>query len=364
MTHNTMTSSLALVPSLQQAWRALDVSFERFCLRAGIEAIEQMLAEDARRLCGDPHSRSRGRAGHRWGSTSGKLAFHGGKVNVTRARVRGLDGGELPLPSWAAAQAEDWLGKWAMNLMLINVSTRKFARAVRLPDSDLQALSGDGTSKSAASRHFVALTSEKLAEWLASDISALDLLVIQIDGLHISDDIMLVAAIGIDGDGKKHALGLVEGATENAATVQALLDNLIERGLDPKIRRLFVVDGAKALSKAIRRTFGAHTPIQRCQVHKSRNIIERCPKLLQGEVRKVLRQAWELDDAAQAERLLRQLAGRVQKQAPGVAASILEGLDEILTVHRLGLLKNSGVRSAVRTRSRTRAARCGGSAAT
>src|SRR6266487_2911659 len=149
--------------------------------------------------------------------------------------------------------------------------------------------------------------------------------------------LVLVAALGIDADGHKHPLGLIEGATENAAVVQALIDNLIERGLDPKVCRLFIIDGAKALSKVIRRTFGAHTPIQRCQLHKARNVIERLPKPLHASVRRVLRQAWELDDADKAERLLRNLARRLDQEAPGVAASILEGLDEMLTVNRLGL---------------------------
>src|SRR5450756_350743 len=123
-------------------------------------------------------------------------------------------------------------------------------------------------SKSAASRRFVALSADRLAEWMSLDLSKLDLLVIQIDGLHIGDDLVLVAALGIDGDGHKHPLGLIEGATENAAVVQALIDNLIERGLDPTLCRLFIIDGAKALSKAIRRTFGPAAAIQRCQVHK------------------------------------------------------------------------------------------------
>lgn len=172
---------------------------------------------------------------------------------------------------------------------------------------------------------------------MASDLSQLDLLVIQIDGLHIGNDLVLVGALGIDGSGDKHPLGLVEGATENAAVVQALIDNLIERGLDPKVCRLFIVDGAKALTKSIRATFGRHTPIQRCQIHKARNVIERLPKPLHASVRKALRQAWELDDPNKAERLLRNLARRIEHQAPGVARSILEGLDEMLTVNRLGL---------------------------
>ena len=337
MTKITTATCLPQFANLETAWQDVDSSFERFCLTAGIGAIEQMLRDDAERLAGARHSRGGGRLGHRWGRTQGKIGFHGGKVAVHRPRVRSFDGGEMALPTWTAAQAEDWLGRWAMNLMLINVSTRKLRRAVRLPEGDLRAVPGDGTSKSAASRRFVALSAERLAEWMAADLSKLDLLVIQIDGLHIGNDLVLVAALGIDADGYKHPLGLVEGATENATVVQALIDNLIERGLDPEACRLFIVDGAKALSKVIRRTFGAHTPIQRCQIHKARNVTERLPKPLHASVRRALRQAWELDDANKAERLLRNLARRLDQEAPGVAASILEGLDEMLTVNRLGL---------------------------
>src|SRR5438045_3841250 len=337
MTSTTTTPSFALAPSLETAWQDVDRSFERFCLTAGIGAIEQMLRDDAQQLTGTPYSRGEHRVGQRWGTTKGKIGFHGGKVAVHRPRVRSYVGGEVELPTWTAAQAEDWLGRWAMNLMLINVSTRKLSRAVRLPEGDLPAVIGDGTSKSAASRRFVALSAERMAEWMASDLSKLDLLVIQIDGLHIGNDLVLVAALGIDGEGHKHPLGLIEGATENATVVQALIDNLIERGLDPKVCRLFIVDGAKALTKVIRSTFGRHTPIQRCQVHKARNVIDRLPKPLHASARKALRQAWELDDADKAERLIRNLARRLEQAAPGVSASILEGLDEMLTVIRLDL---------------------------
>ena len=243
----------------------------------------------------------------------------------------------MALPSWETAVSENLLGKWAINLMLINVSTRKYGRAVRLPEGDVPASKGASVSKSAVSRRFVALSAERMKEWMGSDLSNLDLLIIQIDGIHIEEDLMLVAAVGIDGVGNKHPLGAVEGATENTAVVQALLDNLIDRGLDPGVCRLFIIDGARALSKAIRKTFGRHTPIQRCQVHKARNIAERLPKPLHASVRKVLRQAWELNDAAKAERLIRNLARRLEQETFGVSGSILEGIDEILTVTRLGL---------------------------
>jgi transposase-like protein len=160
--------------------------------------------------------------------------------------------------------------------------------------------------------------------------------VIQIDGLHVGDHV-LVAAIGIDGAGDKHVLALALGATENAAVVKALLADLIERGLQPDIARLFIVDGAKALSRAVRDTFGGFALIQRCQVHKGRNIIERLDPSLHAGVKKVLRQAWDSPTAEQAERVLRNLARRLDHDAPGVSASIHEGLDEMLTVIRLGL---------------------------
>ena len=335
------TTATALRPSVLgpvgMAWDEVSASFDRFCLAAGIEALGAMMERDAEEACGARHARGEGRRGHRWGRTRGKIGFHGGKVAVERPRVRGLAGNELALPSWEQAVEEDWLGQWAMNLMLINVSTRKFRRAVRLPMGDVPAPAGAGVSKSAASRHFVALSAARMKEWMTSDLAALDIMVVQIDGIHITEHLVLVAAIGIDSEGVKHPLGLIEGATEHGAVVQALIDDLVERGLDPVVPRLFIIDGSKALAKAIRRSFGRHTAIQRCQIHKARNIMERLPNSLHAAVRRVLRQAWELDDADKAEKLIRNLAQRLERDAPGVSKSILEGLDEILTVSRLGL---------------------------
>ena len=334
---NPITSAAVVAAeSVEQAWAEVGASFERFCLNAGLATLAGMMEAEARELCGPRYGRGGEKAGRRWGKTKGKVAFHGGKIEMERPRVRGRHG-ELPLPSWEAANGEDWLGKWALSQMLINVSTRKFARSVRLPEGDIPAPKGAGVSKSAASRRFVALSAERMKDWMATDLSKLDLLVIQIDGIHIREDLVLLAAVGVDGEGEKHPLAVMEGATENAAVCQALLDNLTERGLDPQPYRLFVIDGSKALAKAIRATFGRHAPIQRCQVHKARNIVERLPKPLHASVRKTLRQAWELADADKAERLIVNLARRLERDAPGVSASILEGLDEILTVTRLGL---------------------------
>ena len=329
MTKSTPAAGIVPAAIVEEAWQQVGASFERFCLTAGIATLAGMMERDAARLCGVRYGRDDGKDGYRWGRTKGKRGFHAGKIELERPRVRARAGGEISLPSWEAAMAEDWLGQWAMNLMLINVSTRKFGRAVRLPEGDVPAENGAGLSKSAASRRFVALSAERMKEWMAADLSKLNLLVIQIDGIHIEEDLVLLAAVGVDGVGDKHPLAVIEGATENATGAQALLDNLIDG--------LFIIDGAKALTKAIRKTFGRHTPIQRCQIHKARNIIERLAKPLHASVRKALRQAWELDDADKAERLIRNLARRLEQQAPGVAASILEGLDEIPTVIRLGL---------------------------
>lgn len=320
-----------------EALAGMTASFERFCLAAGIETLSEMMEQDAEAICGSRHARVEGRQAHRWGRTKGKIGFHGGKVDVERPRVRGLDGEERILPSWKSAVGENWLGEWAMNQMLIAVSTRKFERSVRLPGGDVPAARGAGLSKSATSRRFVALSAARMRQWMATRLDHLDLMVIQIDGVHMADDMLLVAAIGIDATGEKHPLGLVEGATENAATARALIANLIDRGLDPAVPRLFIIDGSKALSTAIRRAFGRDAPIQRCQVHKARNILERLPKSMHASVRSVLRQIWELDDAAKAEKLLRNLARRLEADWDGVAGSILEGLDEMLTVTRLGL---------------------------
>ena len=326
------------LPPLGEALDAARQSVERFCLLAGIEALAEMMEADATAICGARHRRHGARRGYRWGRTQSQIGYHGGRVKVTRPRVRDRAGKEVGLESWQALRDGELLLEWALNLMVLNVSTRKYHRAVRLPEGDLAKAAGDGTSKSAVSRRFVALSRKKMQAWLASDLSELDLLVIQIDGLAVGDNV-LVAAIGIDDQGAKHVLAIAEGATENAATVQALLDNLTARGLDPEVSRLFIVDGAKALSKAIRQTFGAATAIQRCQVHKGRNIIERLDVSLHAGVKKVLRQAWDQKDADKAERLLRNLARRLEQEAPGVSGSILEGLDEILTVIRLGLPK-------------------------
>lgn len=330
------TGTLPLPPLVIEGLEEFKGSFDRLCLRAGTAVIEAMLAADVAQLCGKRYERQGGRQAHRWGLTASEIDYHGGKAAVRRPRVRERGGAELELSSWRTIKDTDLLSRWAFNQMLIGVATRKYARSVRLPDGDLAGQAKRATTRSSVSRRFVALSTAKLKEWLASDLSGLDLLVIQIDGLHVGDHV-LVAAIGIDGAGEKHVLALAEGATENAAVVKALLAGLIERGLRSDVARLFIVDGAKALSRAVRDTFGRLALIQRCQVHKGRNIIERLDPSLHAGVKKALRQAWGSPTAEQAERVLKNLARRLDHDAPGVSASIHEGLDEMLTVIRLGL---------------------------
>ena len=203
---------------------------------AGLASLTQMLEEDAMALAGPPHARAVDKPGYRWGRTKGPVGFHGGKVEMELPRVRSkATGKELPLPSWKEAAEGGWLEQWATSLMLMNVATRKVGRAVRLPEAGVPAEAGSGLSKSAVSRRIKALTQAHLEEWMGSDLSALDLLVIQFDGLHMDDNLLMLGAVGVDADGRKHPLGVVEGATENAATV-------------------------RALTKAIRRTFGADNP--------------------------------------------------------------------------------------------------------
>lgn len=240
------------LPTLGEALGEVRLSVDRFCLLAGIESLAEMMEEDATAVCGARHRRHGARRGYRRGTAPSEIGYHGGKVKVHRPRVRDLDGREVSLPSWAALADPDLLRAWAMNLMVLTVSTRKYRRAVRLPEGELPGVRGDGTSKSAVSRRFVALSRKKMKAWLAADLSELDPLVIQIDGLAVGDHV-LVAAIGVDGAGDKHVLAVVEGATGNTATVQALLDNLVGRGLDPPRRPQGVHQQGRRLYREARR---------------------------------------------------------------------------------------------------------------
>ena len=192
------------------------------------------------------------------------------------------------------------------------------------------------TSSSAVSRRFVALSTKRLEAFLGRPLGELDLRVVCIDGKVFRDHCMVIA-LGIDTAGRKHVLGLREGATETAAVTSGLLSDLVTRGLPTDRTLLFVIDGAPGLRRAITDVFGSRGVVQRCQVHKHRNVIGHLPERLHGYVGKALRDAWDLDSASRAARALERLAGSLERDHPGAAASIREGLDETLTVQRLGL---------------------------
>jgi transposase-like protein len=220
--------------------------------------------------------------------------------------------------------------------MVLGVSTRRYARSLEpLP----AALAARGTSKSAVSARFVYGTERKLGELLSRDLHGLKLVALMIDGVHFGEHVVL-AAVGVDERGHKHVLGLREGATENAAAVKALLADLVERGLDSGRALLVVIDGAKALHKAVAEVFGRRALIQRCREHKKRNVTDALPERLRAAVRGAMVQAYAARDAGRARRLLGNLARRLEHQHPGAAASLREGLEETLTVMRLGLPEN------------------------
>jgi transposase-like protein len=237
------------------------------------------------------------------------------------------------LPSFEWAANGDPLDAATMAAIAAGVSTRRYA-STQEPVSPAHQPSA--ASKSAVSRRFVQLSQEQLAQWLARPLGELDLPVVMIDGIHFRDRVILLA-IGIDAQGNKHVLGLREGSTEAARVVASLLSDLIDRGLDAQRMRLWVVDGGKALRKAIVQTFGATALIQRCQEHKRRNVLEHLPEDMHASVKRALKDAWSASDAELGRRQLQRLANSLQAKHPGAAASLREGLEETMTVQELGI---------------------------
>jgi putative transposase len=219
---------------------------------------------------------------------------------------------------------------------VLGVSTRGYARSLEpLPET----VTVRGVSKSAVSERFVYGTERKLAELMSRDLRQFQVVALLLDGVHFGAHVVL-AAVGVDDQGDKHVLGLREGATENAAAVRALLADLVERGLDTSRAMLIVIDGAKALHKAVVEVFGVHALIQRCREHKKRNVTDALPERLRGAIRSAMNQAYATRDPKRTRRLLEGLAHRLEHQHPGAASSLREGLDETLTVMRLELPEN------------------------
>lgn len=306
-----------------------------FVISAGAAALAAVLEEERTRLVGPKYAHLPDRRARRAGSAPGELVMGGRRVQVRRPRARTLDGQEVQLPSWTAFGAEDPLRERAVEQMLVGVSTRRYARSLEPLPADLPSR---GTSRSAVSRRFVAATERQMAEWLGRELGSLELGVVMIDGIHIDDHVLLVA-LGIDADGKKHVLGVREGATENAAACTALLADLRDRGLHTDRPVLVVIDGAKALAKAVRNVFGDQAIVQRCQAHKLRNVVDQLPDDMKPSVRQAMREAYAASDAGRAHTMLTNLVRRLREKYPGAASSLEEGLDETIAVKRLRLSK-------------------------
>jgi putative transposase len=302
---------------------------------AGLQVMQQLMEADVAAACGPRGRHDPGRTATRHGTERGSVTLGGRRVPITRPRVRATDGtGELPVPAHELFTSTELLGRMAMERMLAGVSTRRYPVALE-PVGDQVDQDATSTSKSAVSRKFVAMTETALSELLAQDLSGLNLVAIMIDGVHFADHLCVVA-LGIGLDGTKHPLAVVEGSTENTTLVRGLLVGLRDRGLNVTRPILAVLDGAKALSAAIKEVFD-HPVIGRCQLHKIRNVQDHLPEKLRGLVGRRMRQAYHADSALAAHALLEALAAELDKTHPGAAGSLREGLAETLTVLRLGV---------------------------
>jgi transposase-like protein len=302
---------------------------------AGLQVMAAMFAEDAGRLCGPGGKHNPGRAGYRHGTEAGSVTLGGRRIGATRPRVRAADGsGELHLPSYDLFSGTEVLGEMALERMLAGLSSRRYARGLE-PAGTAVEEAASATSKSAVSRRFVAATETALAELMSKRLDDLDLVAFMVDGVHFGEHTCVVA-LGIGIDGTKHPLGVEEGSTENAAVVTDLITGLRERGLDTTRPILAVLDGAKALSKAVKDVFGKPV-IHRCQEHKIRNVKDKLPEKLRSVTEKRMRQAYHAETALKAEAELTELARELGKTHPGAAASLREGMAETLTVLRLGV---------------------------
>jgi putative transposase len=275
------------------------------------------------------------RTATRRGHGAGSVSLGGRRGPVRRARVRAVDGsGELPVPAYELFSGTEVLEQMAMDRMLAGLSTRRYPVGLE-PVGTRTEQTAKATSKSAVSRRFVKATETALAQLLASDLSSLDLVALMIDGVHFGEHLCVVA-LGIGIDGTKHPLSLVEGSTENTTVVRDLLVDMRERGLDTTRPILVVLDGAKALRAAMREVFD-HPVLARCQLHKIRNVRDKRPEKLRTVVTRRMRQAYHAESALAAQAQLETLAAELDRTHPGAAASLREGLEETLTVLRLGV---------------------------
>jgi putative transposase len=301
----------------------------------GLQVMAAMFDEDVTRLCGPDGKHNPRRDGYRHGTEAGSVTLGGRRIGAARPRVRAADGsGELHLPSYDLFSGTEVLAEMALERMLAGLSSRRYARGLE-PAGTAVEEAASATGKSAVSRRFVAATETALAELMSKRLDDLDLVAFMVDGVHFGEHTCVVA-LGIGIDGTKHPLGVEEGSTENAAVVTDLITGLRERGLDTTRPILAVLDGAKALSKAVKDVFGKPV-IHRCQEHKIRNVKDKLPEKLRSVTEKRMRQAYHAETALKAEAELTELARELGKTHPGAAASLREGMAETLTVLRLGV---------------------------
>ena len=302
---------------------------------AGLGVLQMLMDEDVTAAAGPKVKWNPDRVATRHGYDGGEVTLGGRRVPIQRPRVRSADGStELPMPTYELFSSTEILGRMAMERMLAKLSTRRY-RAGLEPVGTTVEIEARSTSKSAVSRRFVAATETALASLMAGDLSGLDLVALMVDGVHFAGHCCVVA-LGIDIDGTKHPLGVMEGSTENATLITELIVDLRERGLDPTKPILAVIDGSKALRRAILDVFD-HALVHRCQLHKIRNLEHHLPASLASTVTTKMRAAYHDADPLAAEARLESLARQLDKAHPGAAASLREGLSETLTIGRLGM---------------------------
>lgn len=317
-----------LAGSLREGLLALAVG-------TGFQVMDAIIDESVTALAGPKGRHDPNRTAVRHGTEAGSVVLGGRRVPVRRPRVRNADrSAEVTVPAYELFSATDVLSSMVLEKMMAKLSTRRYAAGLEPVGAQVEA-TARSTSRSAISRRFVAATETALADMLGADLSELDLVALMIDGVHFADHLCVVA-LGISIDGTKHPLGLADGDTENTTVVRDLLADLRDRGLNTTRPILCVLDGAKALRAAVTAVFD-HPVIQRCQLHKIRNVESKLPERLASTVAKKMRAAYHNPDALAAEATLEDLARQLAKPHPGAAGSLREGLTETLTVTRLGV---------------------------
>jgi putative transposase len=308
------------------------IALEELIDVTGRATIEAVLELSALQVAGEPQRGRRDGEVIWHGRQPGQVRLSDRKLKVQRIRLRRRGGGmgaEVPVPAYEARKAHDRTGARMLEILLSGVSTRNYAKV--LPEM----AESVGLSRSAVSREFIAASADQLQALCERRLDGLEILIIYIDGIRFAGHHVMVA-LGVAPTGKKHLLGVREGATENATVVTELLADLVARGLDPKQRRLFVIDGSKALRAAIERVFGERVPVQRCRTHKLRNVREHLPRHLQAQVTSAMRAAFRLAPQEGIAKLTQQ-ASWLEREYPDAAGSLREGLEELFTINRLGL---------------------------